>query len=50
MRGISGTSSSIGMNPSVMGTGFFHKVEVMVYNVPCTINSDLSNLLIQYVR
>jgi hypothetical protein len=38
------------MDPSVMGTGFFHKIEVMVDNVPCTTNSDLNNLLIQYVR
>ena len=38
------------MDPSVMGTGFFHKVEVSVDNVPCMTNADLNSLLIQYVR
>ena len=38
------------LDPSVMGTGFFHKVEVLVDNVPCTTNSDLNNLMLQYTR
>lgn len=38
------------MDPSVMGTGFFHRVEVMIDNVPCTTNSDLNNLMIPYTR
>ena len=38
------------MDPSVMGTGFFHKVEVSVDNVPCNTNADLNSLLVQYVR
>lgn len=38
------------MDPSVMGTGFFHKVEVLVDNVPCTSNADLNSLMIQYTR
>jgi len=38
------------MDPSVMGTGFFHKVEVLVDNVPCTSNSDLNSLMLHYTR
>ena len=38
------------LDPSVMGTGFFYKVEVSVDNVACNTNNDLNNLLIQYVR
>jgi hypothetical protein len=38
------------LDPSVMGTGFFHRVEVLVDNVPCTTNADLGNLMIPYTR
>lgn len=38
------------MDPSVMGTGFFHRIEVSVDNVPCTSNADLNSLMIQYTR
>lgn len=38
------------VDPSVMGTGFFHKVEVYVDNVPCLSNSDLNSMNIQYTR
>ena len=38
------------MDPSVMGTGFFHKVEVLVDNVPCSSNSDLNSLMLHYTR
>jgi len=38
------------MDPCVMGTGFFHKVEVLVDNVPCTTNSDLNSLMLHYTR
>jgi hypothetical protein len=38
------------MDPSVLGSGFFHRVETMVDNVPCLSNSDLNSLHLPYVR
>lgn len=38
------------LDPCVMGTGFFHRVEVLVDNVPCTSNSDIGSLMLQYTR
>lgn len=41
---------SMYMDPSVLGAGFFHRVEVLVDNVPCLSNADLNSLHLQYVR
>jgi len=38
------------IDPSVMGAGFFHRVDTLIDNVPCLSNSDLNSLQLQYVR
>lgn len=38
------------VDPSVMGSGFFHKVDVLIDNVPCLSNSDLNSMQLQYAR
>lgn len=38
------------VDPSVMGAGFFHRVEVSVDNVPCLSNSDLNSMQLHYTR
>ena len=38
------------LDPSVMGTGFFHRVDVSINNVPVPTNSAIGGLLLQYVR
>ena len=38
------------VDPCVMGAGFFHRVEVLVDNVPCLSNSDLNSMHLQYLR
>lgn len=38
------------VDPSVMGTGFFHRVDVSINNVPVPTNSAVGGLLLQYVR
>lgn len=38
------------MDPSVMATGLFSRVETLIDNVPVNSNSSLGNLLLQYTR
>lgn len=49
MRALSG-APEIYIDPSVMGAGFFHRVEVSINNVPVPTNSAIGNLFSQYVR
>ena len=38
------------LDPSVMGTGFVHRVDVTINNVPVPTNSAIGGLLLHYVR
>ena len=38
------------VDPAVQATGFFHRVEVTIDNVPVATNSEVNNLLQHYVR
>ena len=38
------------VDPSVMGTGFIHRVDVSINNVPVPTNSAIGGLLLHYVR
>ena len=38
------------LDPSVMGTGFIHRVDVSINNVPVPTNSAIGGLLLHYVR
>lgn len=49
LRSLSGLPE-IYIDPSVMGAGFFYRVDVSVNNVPVPTNSGLGGLLMQYVR